>query len=320
MSEYFKPNNDIDLNKLYPLAKTIEGVPYYPFKSSFTIPDLKETITSYGSGFYFDPQFSEKFGIENFNLQSTHFTERPDWRVGREESYHGVTFGELELTINQGNDEEEIVVPIAIKPFFSNDKNEAIHEYLALKLINQYPTMQTFKPIGLFVNESNRTFLLTLFEEEVLSLDNVDWQLGTYDKLDRHFAPFKAISSSAKILALLHSQGFVHQDTQIKNMAIDRNGVRIVDLTRLRRIPLLDLSTDYESQHFILKDFLELIRSINERKYLTDTTSDKRKQIIEMNLLSPYLSIMRHPSNLFASNIGFQKTLKSILDTSLEEI
>ncbi len=153
MSEYFKPNNDIDLNKLYPLAKTIEGVPYYPFKSSFTIPDLKETITSYGSGFYFDPQFSEKFGIENFNLQSTHFTERPDWRVGREESYHGVTFGELELTINQGNDEEEIVVPIAIKPFFSNDKNEAIHEYLALKLINQYPTIQTFKPIGLFVNE-----------------------------------------------------------------------------------------------------------------------------------------------------------------------
>jgi len=319
MSETYKSENKFELPDFYPEVRPIEGVPLLPIKQEFSIPELKNALQDTSNTFFLKPEFMRDLGLDHYALRSARFTDRPDWRVGREDSTQQVFFGELELTTDIGLDGKSRTIPIAIKPYILA-KKAAIHEFVALDLINEHKNMESFHPIGFWAQDSSNIFLLTRFENEVKTLDNINWMLNGTDMLNEHFEPFAALRACAKILAFMHSQGFVHRDAQIKNMGIDSHGIRIVDLTQLRRISLPDFGYDNDSRLMVLGDFKLLTESVVDRSYLSDVNSSKKRQIIESNLVDPYLSMMRHPALSFAGDKEFHKALTSIAEATLERL
>jgi tRNA A-37 threonylcarbamoyl transferase component Bud32 len=319
MSEINRSQKILEIPDFYPPVLPIEGEPQIPLKSEFTIPELKDQLGSTTEAFIFNPEFMVELGLDRYLLKSAHFTEVSEWKAGREDSFHQVFFGELELIVDKGPNGESAVIPVAIKPYFTA-KRLAIHEYVAQGLINQQRNMETFHPIGFWTQDNKSVFLLTRFEEDVKTLDNVNWMLGGEDELNVHLEPFAALRACAKALALMHSKGFVHRDAQIKNMGVDSNGIRIVDLQQMRRFSLSDFGYDTESRLMVSGDFQKLTESVIERSYLSDFNSTKKRQIIDSNLITPYLSMMRHPSLSFAGDTEFHRVLNSIAETALEHI
>jgi tRNA A-37 threonylcarbamoyl transferase component Bud32 len=318
MSETYKSENKFEIPDFYPTVRAIEGTPQLPIKQEFTIPGLKEALVESSESFFLKPEFMRDLSLDNYLLRSARFTDRSDWRIGREDSSQQVFFGELDLTVDKGSAGESRVVPIAIKPYCIK-KRAAIHEFVALDLINEHRNMEAYHPIGFWAQDPKNIFLLTMFEAEVQTLDNINWQLNGSDTLNEHFEPFGALRACASILARMHSQGYAHRDAQIKNMGVDGRGIRIVDLTQMRRISIPDFSDDMEARLMVLEDFEKLTDSVN-KNYLSDVDSSRKRQIIEANLVEPYLSMMRHPSLSFASDVEFHKALNSIAETTLERI
>jgi hypothetical protein len=238
--------------------------------------------------------FLAAHGLQTYLLQSSRFTEREDWSVGRQDSVHGVFFGELELTVDNG---DTVNVPVAAKPYWRFLAG-AVHEYAALEYCRQNPELSTFEPLGFWVTEGGEPVLLTKFEEAVTSLDNVDWRKNGMDPLHDHFDLFTALQKSAQILARLHINGLSHRDAQIKNMAVDteQNAVRLVDLTTLEAVGGAPGQETTKWRQCVYDDLKTLVSSVRQRGFLAgDDTVDVRDSV-QMALLGPHSSMLRHPS------------------------
>jgi len=319
MTEAYSTLQEFEKVLFYPKVHTINTTADYRINSEFVIPGLLESIENSQTGFFLSKVFVDEIGLNEYLLRSSSFTHMPEWSVGREDSSQGVFFGYLNLTIDKGQYGKSITIPVAIKPYHTK-KRLAIHEFAAQNLVNKSPGLKTYSPLGLMVDETGCVNLITVFEEDVKTLDNINWDLDGSDALDDHLDPFRALTSSAKILALMHSAGFVHGDAQIKNMGLDKNRARPVDLTTMRRFLLADFSQDVNARQMILRDFNQITRSVIEKRYLMTEDSRKRAQIIGANLISPYVSMMRHPSLPFACDKGFQDMLTSVTETFTEEL
>ncbi len=308
-------------NGMYPPFEVIPADYELHQKGDFTVPGLEQALMRGNGMFFFHPDFAaeHQIGPEDYLLQRTGFVERPDWALGRTDSAHGVYFGELELGIDDGS---EVVVPIACKPYPLFERHRAIHEYVGLEHFKKSAVLKSFAPLGIWVDQTGRTTLLTRFEENVESFDNLGWEKTGEDSLREHLDLFEALKLSALILGRLHSLGFVHQDAQVKNMAHDRvtEGVRLIDLTSLALVHTPESPDPSGWISGVAKDLGDLVGSILRRGYLNDLRTDQIRDMVERCLFGMHGSVVRHPStrgNLFE---GAEERVQEIHNDILEAI
>lgn len=161
------------------------------------------------------------------------FTEDEVFGYTRENNGHGIRFGQLLLSTES---DREKVVHVAIKPF--DLAKEAIHEFAATSYLNQTsgcnPRPLAFTPLGFYREWDGKTSLITEYDERVISYDNLFW-----DDEREPTGPEvrKALARCAFALGKLHHRGLTHGDAQVKNLAVDNQGIRFIDLESVRPFP-----------------------------------------------------------------------------------
>lgn len=290
-------------NGMYPPCEVIPSEYELQQQGFFSVPGLEEALGRSPGAFFLQPDFAaeHQLGPEDYLLRSSRFALRPDWALGRTDSAHEVYFGELELGVDNG---EYDTVAVACKPYSLFDRERAVHEYVALEYFKKSPVLQSFTPLGIWVDQTGRATLLTEFEESVESFDNLAWDRTADDPLKEHFDLFDGLEMSALILGRLHSLGFIHRDAQVKNMAHDRvtQGVRLIDLTSLELVHTAESPRPDEWVSGVGKDLSDLIGTILRRGYLEDVRTERVRDMVQKCLFGMHGSVVRHPatrSNLF---------------------
>ena len=253
---------------LFPEVERIGEDVRLPVEEPFAVAGLAEDMSDAACKLYLDRKLHEDLGLDDRMLRSASFTEVTPWETGRQDSSMQNFFGVLHLVIDEGAKGVESDIPVAVKPYIPEQNEQglgyedAIHEYVGCKVLQDYGLIKPLKPVGFWIDEDHRTYYMTLFEGDVRSLDNVSWFDAGEDKVSAHPKLEKALTMSAHTLGLLHIQGFIHGDAQIKNMAYDSYGLRLVDLTSLRRILPDELTTIDNITRRIRNDLLFLVISV----------------------------------------------------------
>jgi hypothetical protein len=230
------------------------------------------------------------------------FIESSELALGRDEGRHEPRFGQMILN-GAGLHERPILV--AIKPFnASTDNHPDIllrREWGTSNYLNSLSDRQlTYIPLGIWRTKEGVNNLITLYEHDVKSYDNVFWA-------DRDLSPEAlreqtvehALSDCIRGLGYLHGLGLAHTDAEAKNLAANFSGVRFIDLEGVRHLPQKDNAVT-ES-----KTTINLIR--NDIETLFDSTiqvDENRSAIapvlakssIDYNLAKIYLSGIRQAS------------------------
>jgi hypothetical protein len=284
-------------NPLYPPVQVIDTDYDFSNFEFFSIPGLEQKLAEDRGTYFLHPRFASELGLENGQMiESLHFAHREDWAVGREDSTQVVFFGEADISVDDGQTHN---VGLAVKPYNIFHRDRAIHEYVALEHFHDDPHLKSYEPLGFWVDSTGYPFLLTRFEESVISLDNAQWDKDGDNPLKEHFSLFEALQRSAQILARLHIRGFTHRDAQIKNMAIDTNTdtIRLIDLTKLAKIHEVDEPREIEWERAVADDLRTLVASVRRRGYLRGEAVKDSRNMVNMALLAIHASIVRHPSS-----------------------
>jgi len=228
-------------------------------------------------------------------LESAYFTLQPAWKVTREDSKQGVFFGELELVTGAGQACEE---PVACKPFTARE--EAVHEYASIKQVGKLGFVKPLDPVGIYVDDEGQPVLMTRFEDDLDTLDKIDWREAGRQPSEGARDLFSALGRFALIFGRLHANGFVHRDAQAKNMAISDDGARLLDFVQMRRC--IDLENPeagmVESlEQAMYKDVKTLIESMLLDGLLDGMSPSERGKFLVAALVERYQSVVRHPSS-----------------------
>ncbi|MET1033003.1 MAG: hypothetical protein ABWX94_00725 [Candidatus Saccharimonadales bacterium] len=171
--------------------------------------------------------------IAEDNGTVAHFNEVPELGLSRQRSAQEVVFGQL---IVSSQTEREAADLVAIKPY--NLLRGAVQEAGALHVVNGLVPGRTrplsFEPLGFYrTPDGNQTGLITRYDASVISQDNLFWDP---ERDPTELEASRAFHHAAVALGALHSHSLAHKDAQVKNIARQNRGVRIVDLTDLRRM------------------------------------------------------------------------------------
>lgn len=173
--------------------------------------------------------------------------EIDDFARTRQDSANAVYFGQLAVSMHHPGDSDVRTELVAIKPL--TNPTEAAHEFGAMTWINesiggQGKRPDTFRVLGFFKQNDGTTAMISRYEQNVISLDNIFNKEFGKSRVERF------LGYCAATLGFLHVNGGVHGDAQIKNIAIDGEGVRIIDLTYFQRfdptIPELNIKYNIE--------------------------------------------------------------------------
>ena len=117
--------------------------------------------------------------------------------------------------------------------------------------------------------------MITKFEEESRSLDNINWQKGVEDPLRDHLTNIDGIKQVGKTLGLLHGNGVIHGDAQIKNFAVNGDEIRVIDLAGARVVG--DHADVNETQLGLgmYNDIMLLRDSLSGRGFISDATEEQ---------------------------------------------
>lgn len=225
----------------WPGSRGPEGSTYFVPKDSiiaeprdkgFAASALTNDVRSIGAGEFllFDTPYAV---IAEDNDTKAHFNEIPELGLSRQRSAQGVIFGQLIVSSEM---ERQAVDHVAIKPY--NLARAAVQEAGALHVVNGLITGRTrplsFEPLGFYqFPDGKQTGLITRYDASVQTQDNLFWNP---DVEPTEPEARRAFHHAAVALSALHSQSLAHRDAQAKNIARDNLGVRIVDLTDLRRM------------------------------------------------------------------------------------
>lgn len=154
---------------------------------------------------------------------------------GRDESAHGVYFGQLILASDSDHERPELV---AIKPY-GQDKKGAVHELLMNYHLNsrdaENPSNRAFQPLGLLRDTDGDYAFITRYEHAVTSYDSILWADPEHDA--DALTPkriLKAIRGSAYGIGHIHGLRVAHGDPQAKNLGNDSHQPRFLDLEEAR--------------------------------------------------------------------------------------
>jgi hypothetical protein len=190
-----------------------------------------------GSVALLDTEFSFPRG-EQKPAKAT-FIDSSDLSLGRDEGRHQPRFGQMLLN---GRGLHERPVLVTAKPFddgLDTQSGGLAHEWSANNYLNGVGDRQlAYLPLGVWRNAEGVDHLLTLYEHDVISYDNVFWA-------DRNVNPEAlraqvvehAFTDCVRGLGYLHGAGLIHRDAEAKNLAANFNGVRFIDLEDARMLP-----------------------------------------------------------------------------------
>ena len=197
-------------------------------------------------------------------INGVEFQDVPQWAKGRRDSKQGVFFGRVALG-------DEIETPVAVKPFLTA-VNAGAHE-AAMTLHLEGKGLRVYRVLGMSWSPEQGYALLTGFEEESKSLDNAKWSKGLSEPLGRHLTNLEAIEQVGQSLGLMHGNGIVHNDAQVKNFAVNGKEVVLIDLAGARSLieesGYIDEVGLQAGMHRDLKRFIE---SLREKNFLYDAS------------------------------------------------
>lgn len=293
---------ELGLRNFYPGAQQITGDLLIDAGKLFRIDGLVDEIKLSSNQFWLKADLFNELGLDTHLLQSADFQEVEEWKVGRTKSKSKVFFGKLSLTVDDPV-RTALELDVACKPFHGWVSG-AVHEYASYEHVNQEGFIETFHPIGFWVDGNSKVFLLSHFENDVVTLDNVDWQHNTDDPLRQHLNIFTALERAAYSLGRFHSRGYALNDALAQNLAADSHGIRAVDLEQLRLIHTSE-SPDIEAMRaHMFKDARDFIGSVLVQGFLYGDSPENKLRVLQTGFLQPYTSTMRHPSTMFS---GFGK-------------
>lgn len=277
-----------------PPAQVIEGAERLNVRRDFSVDGLEEKLMRGSGSFFFAPEFVSELGTDSNLLTHSRFMLREDWAEGRERSAQGVFFGELTL----GTDgDSETTIGVACKPYPVLQRHRAVHEYTAMRHFAKRAVPQAYEPLGFWVTEAGHVVLLSRFEQPVESFDNIRWRVPKQPTLWEESDVVSALKKAARILGLLHAQGFVHKDAQVKNMAMDiiTQEVRLIDLTTMRLVHTPEKPNLKAWSNGIKVDLLQLIGTVLESMPARVPKGDRR-EIMELGFLSMHACLLSHPA------------------------
>lgn len=233
------------------------------------------------------------------------FRYMPDLEKGKSASVNQVCFGELTVMDRTG-----LLVPItvAVKPKTSSSQL-AIHEFGAYQHINKQHVIRTFESLGFLVAQEDEVmniYLLTLFEPDVRSFDNLNWEVSGSDIVDgkgvteRAHKRFFNLGRASLYLSSMHASGLTHGDAQAKNVAVStRDGATmLVDLETaqyLRANNKMWQATEYDLGSNFAYDVITFMKSIQDVGFMQGATHEELSSALNVNFFNMYSSRMRHP-------------------------
>jgi serine/threonine protein kinase len=254
--------------------------------------------------------FTPEDGYSSFEGAS--FEEMPEWKVGREDSVQGVFFGYLAL-------HDEVEVPVAVKPFLSA-VTAGTHETVLLMHLSD-KSLPVYEVLGVSWSQDQGFALITKFEEESKSLDNVDWRKGIDSPLSNHLTNIQAIEQVGQTLGLLHGNGVIHRDAQIKNFAVNQDKVKLIDLAQARIVYSEDMFVDEVAlRSGMFKDLNMVIDSLRDKKFLGDATAPQLAKFIE-NVVGPaYRSGLFKAHGIVEDHVQtFRGLVEEVLEDTIEQ-
>ncbi len=279
----------------------LEGDVQTPIQDVFTMPGIADTMFESSNRFWFNPSFIQTQQVSGNYLAGSSFEEKPEWRETRMNSRRQAFFGELTLDFGSN----DITFPVACKHFYGSSE-EALHEYLASEYINNLDFIRTFEPIGLWFDQNSTAFLLTRFEESVVSFDNVDWNRSPDDSVREHFDILGALERAAHSSARYAANDMAHRDFLVKNVGYDKTtkAIRAIDLEQMRIIQSPE-EPDLENMFEFMKgDMMAFMASIHDAGFRWGEDAELRSQILRSTFLSNYRSTLRHPSVMIRHRYG----------------
>ncbi|MGH7240895.1 MAG: hypothetical protein ACREGB_01205, partial [Candidatus Saccharimonadales bacterium] len=217
----------------------------------------------------------------------------PEFAKGRQESKQEVWFADFELRSKSQSGHAELV---AVKPATAV---AAAHEFHALQAVgrrlgDRYGRKVTFDGLGFYFDEArHKVSSVTKYDHSVQSMDQIMWSRENMPTQEQVIDVF---GKAAETLAMLHGEaGVAHGDSQPKNIASDRKGVRIVDLEEAKDLLTADGSVNaFKAEQCIREDletFLLLLGGDYThlvREYFAEPYA---AQVAEANLLPRYVQL-----------------------------
>lgn len=168
------------------------------------------------------------------------FRPQPLMRLGRENSYQQVFFGNLNAQWFHGA--EQANVQIAVKPIplrGNNPEDSMLGEERLLHEVAMYQYLgklgiPTLEVLGVCLLKGSRNglegFAITRFDPDIVTMDNLPW--GSMEPKDVN----EAIGQVTDTLALLHSNLIFHGDPEFKNIAVGEasKSITVVDVERAK--------------------------------------------------------------------------------------
>lgn len=232
-------------------------------------------------------------------VSTIHFHKNEFWAIGREDSVHQVQFGNLEVEAGLNT----ATIPVAVKPFYGM-RRLLVNELGAMLKAPELTAVESFKPVGV-VRTAGGFALLTHFEGEVVSFDNFSWNRDMAAPLVEEIDTLSLLQKAALSLARLHSNGIIHNDSQVKNIAVatenaldTRHATRTLRLIDLEEARLFNLADPLEILQFldgVRRDTAKFIGSVLEKGLWRNAGYDDRAEALSVLFAEPYMSYMRHP-------------------------
>lgn len=320
-------HEDVAVVAHYPEVAVFENTPDTVSRSldgDFRQPAIEEFCATRAAAdaILLQSGFAERLTDDSrYLVEEVTFKDRFGWGEGRLDSAHEVRFGDLTLHSSDGSATE---VPIALKPFQLQDRYRAANELAALIRTPDATGITAFEPIGA-VRTANGLAIMTRFEPDVVSLDNVDWGRDLADSLEYSIDVINGLQKGAVLLARLHRAGHTHNDAQVKNVAVDLSDtlkeVRLIDLETAR---WRDLASSGDRDRFmqeVYRDMAALIGTALRKGLWQDNGGEGRARAVRELLLEPYVGFLRHPSSkteTFSTEAGEEAVERAMM--ALEQV
>jgi tRNA A-37 threonylcarbamoyl transferase component Bud32 len=209
------------------------------------------------------------------------FQNIPAWSRGRRNSLQGVFFGRLAVG-------EEMLLDVAVKPFLSG-LHAGVHETSLLLYIESLG-LPVYKVLGTSWTQEQGFTMITEFEEKSRSLDNVDWSKDLGTPLGEHLTNLEALRQVGVSLGMLHANGILHRDTQIKNFAVINDKVVLIDLAQSRLVAVDNYCDEIALESGVYRDLTMLTDSLKSSGFLSGASPEQWSQFFEDVICTSYRS------------------------------
>lgn len=210
----------------------------------------------------------EFIGIDQITAKST-FVDVPEMGKGRRNNHHQVMFGQL---IIESQTDQEMPTLVAVKPH--DEIEELVHEWVLFDALNQLTDdQQSYVPLGMWRDERGQPQMLTLYEHDVQSFDNLFWRTGREAATTPSAMLVKGYELMFWELGILHGAGLVQRDASVRNFARDTKRVRFNDVEAvdvLKRVKGNSIAVDGDSRRFVRRDMMALLASSVSRSNSSD--------------------------------------------------